>query len=147
MRDVVCMRAVCVRLCGGSCAHHVACRLCTGSTVAVFGLGAVGLAVIEAAHQGGAKRIIAVDLNADKAGVAMKFGATDFVNPKDFTQSIQVAGPRRGIVILKSTLCLLRLGFFWLLVLIVVHVLLLLQLKVLTWTAVIVVAVTGCDCV
>ena len=65
-------------------------RWVAGSTVAVFGLGAVGLAVIEAAHQGGARRIIAVDTNPTKKEVATKFGATDFVNPKDSTQPIQV---------------------------------------------------------
>lgn len=65
--------------------------LCADSTVAVFGLGAVGLAVIEAAKLKGAKKIYAIDTNPAKAQVARKFGATDFVNPRDFTgQKIQV---------------------------------------------------------
>ncbi|KAI3627929.1 hypothetical protein GLX27_000388 [Malassezia furfur] len=54
-----------------------------GSTVAVFGVGCVGLAVIRGAKERGASRIIAVDLNPAKEAWAKKFGATDFVNPKD----------------------------------------------------------------
>lgn len=54
-----------------------------GQTVAVFGLGAVGLAVIEAAKQAGASRIIAVDTNPAKFEAAVKWGATDCVNPND----------------------------------------------------------------
>lgn len=52
------------------------------STVAVFGLGTVGLAVIEAAKRAGAQKIIAVDLDEQKFGLARHFGATDFLNPK-----------------------------------------------------------------
>jgi S-(hydroxymethyl)glutathione dehydrogenase/alcohol dehydrogenase len=54
-----------------------------GSSVAVFGLGAVGLAVIQAAKVSGAARIIAVDMNSGKQKIAELLGATDFVNPKD----------------------------------------------------------------
>lgn len=60
-----------------------------GSTVAVFGLGAIGLAVIQGAVMAKAARIIAIDTNPDKFELARKFGATDFVNPKDHTGSIQ----------------------------------------------------------
>jgi S-(hydroxymethyl)glutathione dehydrogenase/alcohol dehydrogenase len=60
------------------------------STVAVFGLGAVGLAVIMGAKAVGARRIIAVDINPKKFSVAAEFGATECVNPKDFPdKSIQ----------------------------------------------------------
>ncbi|XP_058786346.1 alcohol dehydrogenase-like 2 [Vicia villosa] len=52
-----------------------------GSTVAVFGLGAVGLAVAVAAKQRGASKIIGVDLNEDKFEIGKPFGITDFVNP------------------------------------------------------------------
>ncbi|CAA7031028.1 unnamed protein product [Microthlaspi erraticum] len=52
-----------------------------GSTVAVFGLGAVGLAVAEGARLRGAAKIIGVDLNSDKFEIGKKFGFTDFVNP------------------------------------------------------------------
>ncbi|HSH47044.1 MAG TPA: S-(hydroxymethyl)glutathione dehydrogenase/class III alcohol dehydrogenase, partial [Halomonas sp.] len=60
-----------------------------GSTVAVFGLGAIGLAVIQGAVMAKAARIIAIDTNPDKFELARKFGATDFVNPKDHSESIQ----------------------------------------------------------
>jgi len=54
-----------------------------GSTVAVLGLGAVGLGAILGAAQAGASRIIAIDINTDKFELAKKLGATDCVNPKD----------------------------------------------------------------
>ncbi|KAH9601968.1 hypothetical protein KSS87_000341, partial [Heliosperma pusillum] len=57
-----------------------------GSTVAVFGLGAVGLAVARAAKLHGASKIIGVDLNPKKEELAKKFGVTDFVNPKDYEE-------------------------------------------------------------
>ncbi|KAL2957974.1 hypothetical protein AAZX31_18G181100 [Glycine max] len=53
----------------------------SGSTVAVFGLGAVGLAVAEGARARGASKIIGVDINPDKFIKAM--GVTNFINPKD----------------------------------------------------------------
>mmetsp|Transcript_22711 Transcript_22711/g.40206 ORF Transcript_22711/g.40206 Transcript_22711/m.40206 type:complete len:254 (-) Transcript_22711:475-1236(-) len=59
------------------------------TTVAVFGLGAVGLAVIEAAKKAGASTIYAIDLNPDKFPTAKEFGATDCLNPKDFDKPIQ----------------------------------------------------------
>ncbi|CAJ1073990.1 alcohol dehydrogenase 1-like [Xyrichtys novacula] len=59
-----------------------------GSTCAVFGLGAVGLAAVMGCHAAGAKRIIAVDINPDKFEKAKVFGATDFVNPKDHNKPI-----------------------------------------------------------
>nr|WP_299243086.1 S-(hydroxymethyl)glutathione dehydrogenase/class III alcohol dehydrogenase [uncultured Halomonas sp.] len=60
-----------------------------GSTVAVFGLGAIGLAVIQGAQIAKADRIIAVDVNPDKFELARQFGATEFVNPKDYSDPIQ----------------------------------------------------------
>jgi S-(hydroxymethyl)glutathione dehydrogenase/alcohol dehydrogenase len=54
-----------------------------GTSVAVFGLGAVGLAVVEAAKKAGAARIIAVDVNPAKFEAARAWGATECVNPKD----------------------------------------------------------------
>jgi S-(hydroxymethyl)glutathione dehydrogenase/alcohol dehydrogenase len=63
-----------------------------GSSVAVFGLGAVGLAVIQAAKISGASRIIAVDVNPSKWAVAKSLGATDFVNPKDLPEGKNVQG-------------------------------------------------------
>ena len=60
-----------------------------GNTVAVFGLGAVGLACIEAAVEAKAGHIIAVDTNPDKFDVARRWGATDCVNPKDSSTPVQ----------------------------------------------------------
>ena len=54
-----------------------------GSTVAVFGLGGIGLNVIQGARMVGATRIIGVDLNPAKVDLARQFGMTDFVNPSE----------------------------------------------------------------
>ena len=54
-----------------------------GSTVAVFGLGGIGLNVIQGARLAGADKIIGIDLNPSKVELAKKFGMTDFINPKD----------------------------------------------------------------
>ena len=54
-----------------------------GATVAVFGLGGIGLNVIQGARIAGADRIIGVDVNAGKRTLAERFGMTDFVNPTD----------------------------------------------------------------
>ncbi|MCY4564855.1 MAG: alcohol dehydrogenase catalytic domain-containing protein, partial [Gammaproteobacteria bacterium] len=54
-----------------------------GASVAVFGLGGIGLNVIQGARLVGADRIIGVDLNPAKRDLAEKFGMTDFVNPRD----------------------------------------------------------------
>ncbi|GAA5171419.1 S-(hydroxymethyl)glutathione dehydrogenase/class III alcohol dehydrogenase [Modicisalibacter zincidurans] len=64
-------------------------RVEPGSTVAVFGLGAIGLAVIQGAQMARAGRIIAIDVNPDKFELARQFGATEFVNPKDYSDPIQ----------------------------------------------------------
>ena len=60
-----------------------------GDTVAVFGLGGIGLAVIQGAKLAKAGRIIAIDTNPSKFDLAKVFGATDCVNPKDFDKPIQ----------------------------------------------------------
>ena len=60
-----------------------------GDTVAVFGLGGIGLSVIQGAVMAGASRIVAVDVNADKFTMAGQLGATDFVNPRDYDDPIQ----------------------------------------------------------
>ena len=54
-----------------------------GATVAVFGLGGIGLNVIQGAKMVGASRIIGVDMNPSKEALGRQFGMTDFVNPKD----------------------------------------------------------------
>ncbi|GAB3672816.1 S-(hydroxymethyl)glutathione dehydrogenase/class III alcohol dehydrogenase [Salinisphaera aquimarina] len=60
-----------------------------GSTVAVFGLGAIGLAVIQGARMANASRIIAIDINPSKFEFAKQLGATECVNPKDYDDPIQ----------------------------------------------------------
>ena len=52
-----------------------------GSTVAIFGLGGIGLNVIQGAKMVGASRIIGIDLNDSRSSIASKFGMTDFINP------------------------------------------------------------------
>ena len=59
-----------------------------GSTVAVFGLGGIGLACVQGAKLAGAERIIAVDLNPKKFDIARQFGATDVINPNDLAGSV-----------------------------------------------------------
>ena len=60
-----------------------------GSTVAVFGLGGIGLAVIQGAVMAKAARIIGIDTNPGKFELARQLGATDCVNPKDHSAPIQ----------------------------------------------------------
>lgn len=60
-----------------------------GSSVAVFGLGGIGLAVVIGAAMAGATRIIGVDTNPEKFSIAMQLGATECFNPKEHTGSIQ----------------------------------------------------------
>ena len=62
-----------------------------GSTVAVFGLGGIGLSVVQGAVMAKASRIIAVDTNPDKFTMAKALGATDCVNPKDYDVPVQQA--------------------------------------------------------
>ena len=58
-------------------------RVEMGSTVAVFGLGGIGLNVIQGCKLAGASRIIGVDINPKREALGRQFGMTDFVNPKD----------------------------------------------------------------
>ena len=60
-----------------------------GSTVAVFGLGAIGLAVIQGARMANCSRIIAIDINPSKFEFAKQLGATECVNPNDYDDPIQ----------------------------------------------------------
>ena len=59
------------------------------ATVAVFGLGGIGLSVIQGAVMAQASKILAIDVNPDKFEMAKSLGATDFVNPKDYDKPIQ----------------------------------------------------------
>ncbi|EOY23864.1 Alcohol dehydrogenase, putative isoform 2 [Theobroma cacao] len=67
---------------GVGAAWNVA-NLQPGSTVAIFGLGAVGLAVAEGARARGASKIIGVDINPNKFAKGKAVGITEFINPKD----------------------------------------------------------------
>ena len=60
-----------------------------GSSVAVFGLGGIGLSVIQGAVMAKAERIIAIDINPDKFNMAKILGATDCINPNDYQDTIQ----------------------------------------------------------
>merc|ERR1712226_1789972 len=73
---------------GWGAVHNTA-KVHEGASVAVFGLGAVGLAVIEAAVEAKASRIIAVDINSAKFEAAKDWGATDFVNPAELDRPVQ----------------------------------------------------------
>ncbi|QOW24932.1 S-(hydroxymethyl)glutathione dehydrogenase/class III alcohol dehydrogenase [Lysobacter sp. H23M47] len=83
---------VCLLGCGvttGIGAVHNTAKVAEGDSVAVFGLGAIGLAVIQGAVQAKAGRIIAIDTNAEKFELARQMGATDCVNPRDHDKPIQ----------------------------------------------------------
>jgi S-(hydroxymethyl)glutathione dehydrogenase/alcohol dehydrogenase len=60
-----------------------------GSTVAVFGLGAIGLSVIQGARMANASRIIGIDINPNKFAFAQQLGATECINPTDYDDPIQ----------------------------------------------------------
>ena len=60
-----------------------------GATVAVFGLGGIGLNVLQGARMVGASRIIGIDLNPAREALARQFGMTDFVNPHDVDDLVQ----------------------------------------------------------
>jgi S-(hydroxymethyl)glutathione dehydrogenase/alcohol dehydrogenase len=60
-----------------------------GSTVAVFGLGGIGLSVVQGAVMANAGRIIAIDINPDKLEMARSLGATDLVNSTEYDAPIQ----------------------------------------------------------
>jgi S-(hydroxymethyl)glutathione dehydrogenase / alcohol dehydrogenase len=64
-------------------------KVTPGSSVAVFGLGGIGLSVVQGAVMAKADRIIAVDINESKFDLAKKLGATDCVNPKKYDAPIQ----------------------------------------------------------
>nr|XP_019534264.2 alcohol dehydrogenase class-3 [Aedes albopictus] len=60
-----------------------------GSSCAIWGLGAVGLAAAMGCKAAGATRIIGVDINPEKFKLGEKFGCTEFVNPNDYDKPIQ----------------------------------------------------------
>ncbi|MFJ5731382.1 Zn-dependent alcohol dehydrogenase [Streptomyces paradoxus] len=74
----------CAVLTGYGAVHHSA-RVRQGETVAVFGVGGVGLAALQAARIAGASKIVAVDVSAGKEELARAAGATDYVVASDTT--------------------------------------------------------------
>ena len=60
-----------------------------GASVAIFGIGGIGLSAIIGATMAGATRIIAIDINDSKFELARQLGATDCINPKDYDKPIQ----------------------------------------------------------
>jgi S-(hydroxymethyl)glutathione dehydrogenase / alcohol dehydrogenase len=60
-----------------------------GSTAAVFGLGGIGLSVVQGLVLARADRIIAVDVNPEKFPMAKALGATDFINPTGYGRAVQ----------------------------------------------------------
>ncbi|XP_028794522.1 alcohol dehydrogenase 1-like [Neltuma alba] len=86
------MDKVCVLSCGISTGLGATLNVAKpkkGSSVAVFGLGPVGLAAAEGARIAGASRIIGIDLNPSRLEAAKKFGVTEFINPKDYDKPVQ----------------------------------------------------------
>ncbi len=59
-------------------------KVTPGSTVAIFGLGGIGLSAIIGAVMAGAERIIGVDINPSKFEIARQLGATECINPADY---------------------------------------------------------------
>jgi len=85
------LNKVCLLGCGITTGYGAAlntAKVEKGSTVAVFGLGGVGLGVLQGAVEAGASRIIGVDTNPAKFEKALAMGATECLNPKDFEKSI-----------------------------------------------------------
>lgn len=83
---------VCLLGCGvttGIGAVHNTAKVQEGDSVAVFGLGGIGLAVIQGAKQAKAGKIFAIDTNPSKFPLAKEFGATECINPKDYDKPIQ----------------------------------------------------------
>jgi S-(hydroxymethyl)glutathione dehydrogenase / alcohol dehydrogenase len=85
VRDDAPFDPICYIGCGattGLGAALFAAKVEPGSSVVVFGLGGIGLNVVQGAKLAGARTIIGVDTNPAKEAIARQFGATDYVNPK-----------------------------------------------------------------
>ncbi len=86
------LKEVCLLGCGvttGMGAVMNTAKVEEGATVAIFGLGGIGLSAIIGATMAKAGRIIAIDINERKFGLARELGATDCINPKDYDKPIQ----------------------------------------------------------
>ncbi len=92
IRDDAPLDKVCLLGCGittGIGAVRNTAKVEPGSTVAVFGLGGIGLSVIQGCVMAKSGRIIAIDVNANKFEMARRLGATDCVNPTEHSDAIQ----------------------------------------------------------
>jgi len=86
------LEEVCLLGCGvttGIGAVNNTAKVEEGATVAIFGLGGIGLSAIIGATMAKASRIIAIDINEAKFDLAKKLGATDCINPNDYDKPIQ----------------------------------------------------------
>lgn len=86
------LEEVCLLGCGvttGMGAVKNTAKVEAGSTVAIFGMGGIGLSAVIGAHMAKAARIIVIDINESKFALARKLGATDCINPKNFDKNIQ----------------------------------------------------------
>lgn len=86
------LEEVCLLGCGvttGMGAVTKTAKVQEGDSVAIFGLGGIGLSAIIGASMAKAGRIIGIDLNESKFELAKKLGATDCINPKDYDKPIQ----------------------------------------------------------
>ena len=86
------LEEVCLLGCGvttGMGAVTKTAKVQEGDTVAIFGLGGIGLSAIIGATMAKAGRIIGIDLNESKFELAKKLGATDCITPKDYDKPIQ----------------------------------------------------------
>jgi len=86
------LKEVCLLGCGvttGMGAVMNTAKVEEGATVAIFGLGGIGLSAVIGATMAKASRIIAIDINESKFELAKKLGATECINPKDFDKPIQ----------------------------------------------------------
>ncbi|WP_217141493.1 zinc-binding dehydrogenase [Streptomyces sp. AC627_RSS907] len=87
----------CAVLTGYGAVHHSA-KVRRGETVAVFGVGGVGLATLQAARIAGASRIVAVDVSPEKEGLARAAGATDYLVASDTTaREIRALTGKQGV--------------------------------------------------
>ncbi|MFJ9864827.1 Zn-dependent alcohol dehydrogenase [Streptomyces sp. NPDC101165] len=87
----------CAVLTGYGAVHHSA-RVRPDETVAVFGVGGVGLATLQSARIAGASRIVAVDVSPEKEELARAAGATDFVLASDTTpREIRALTDKQGV--------------------------------------------------
>jgi len=86
------LEEVCLLGCGvttGMGAVKNTAKVEAGSTVAIFGMGGIGLSAVIGAAMAKAARIIVIDINESKFALARKLGATDCINPKNFDKNIQ----------------------------------------------------------